>query len=180
MQANGKCFRTAVLERIIFSVAIVCLPLFPATTGLGAPPIEADRGVSFNVELTAAGPMGEASIREHSIAWHPIKKKYYLVADVIPLKSIQHPNTYNTELHLWSSGDLAKWKYHGVAVKKGTVGFSHDCFGAASPAGMAFYAATFTCRSARGERPVLKNEALGWRFPETILRKFRGQKQRAP
>lgn len=36
------------------------------------------------------------------------------------------------------SYDLAKWKCHGVAVKKGTVGVSHDCFGAASPAGMAF------------------------------------------
>lgn len=36
------------------------------------------------------------------------------------------------------SDDLAKWKCHGVAVKKGTVGVSHDCFGAASPAGMAF------------------------------------------
>ncbi len=103
-----------------------------------AAPIEYDRTRSFQVELAADSIIGEASIREHAIAWHPVKRKYYLVADVVPLASQHHPNTYGTEIHLWSSPDLAKWKYHGVAVEKGTQPRANDKFGVASPAGMTF------------------------------------------
>jgi xylan 1,4-beta-xylosidase len=127
------------MHRIILPFVAACLLLGPATVGLTAPPIEIDLRESFHVELTAASPTGEASIREHSITWHPVKKKYYLIADVVPLGSPHHPDTYNTELHLWSSVDLAKWTYHGVAVRKGRAGTSYDGYGVASPAGMAFF-----------------------------------------
>ncbi len=93
---------------------------------------------TFQVELDEASPLGPASIREHAIAWHPGKRKFYLVADVVPLDSPHHPNTYDTELHLWSSPDLAEWTYHGVAVPKGTPGRTYDGYGAATPAGMAY------------------------------------------
>jgi len=98
-----------------------------------------DPSITYRVELTAHSPVGEASIREHSVAWHPVKRKFYLIADVVPLSSPHHPNTYGTELHLWSSVDLADWTYHGVAVRKGVPGEAHDGYGAASPAGMAYY-----------------------------------------
>ncbi len=97
-----------------------------------------DRSKVFRVELDATSPIGEASIREHSIVWHPLKEKYYLIADVVPLDSPHHPNTYETELHLWSSSDLEDWKYHGAAVEKGSSGNSYDGHGVASPVGMAF------------------------------------------
>jgi len=122
-----------------FPSVAASLMLGSASVGLTAPPIEVDLGVSFHVELTAASPTGESSIREHAIAWHPVKEKYYLVADVVPLDSPHHPNTYNTELHLWSSGALAEWTYHGVAVEKGGAGTSYDGYGVASPAGIAFF-----------------------------------------
>lgn len=103
-----------------------------------APPIEFDRKQSFQIQLAEDSPVGEASIREHAIAWHPVKHKYYLVADVVPLSHPHHPNTYNTEIHLWSSPDLVKWNYHGVAVGKGKSAQAYDGFGVASPAGMTF------------------------------------------
>ena len=102
-------------------------------------------GLSFNPErlfeisLPPGSPMGEASIREHAIAWHPLKKKYYLIADVIPLSNPHHPNTYNTELYLWSSPDLKVWRFHGLAVPKGSDEKSYDRYGVASPAGMSFF-----------------------------------------
>lgn len=93
----------------------------------------------FEVALPADSPMGEASIREHTIVWHPKKKKFYLVADVVSLSNPHHPNTYNTELYLWSSPDLTIWTLHGVAVPRGIPDESYDGYGAASPAGMAYY-----------------------------------------
>lgn len=127
------------MYQIIFPFVAACLIVGPMAVGLAAPPVDVDRGTSFQVELTAASPTDEASIREHAIAWHPVKKKYYLVADVVPLDSPHHPNTYDTELHLWSSGNLTGWTYHGVAVEKGRSGTSYDGYGVASPAGMVFY-----------------------------------------
>ncbi len=97
-----------------------------------------DTDCEFKVELTGDSPIGEASIREHAVLWHPVKQKYYLIADVVPLKSHHHPNTYETEIHLWSGIDLAKWQYHGVAIKKGIPEKSYDAYGVASPAGAAF------------------------------------------
>jgi hypothetical protein len=90
-----------------------------------------------SVALAPDSPVGEASIREHAVAWHPAKLKYYLVADVIRLNSPHHPNTYDTELHLWASEDLVSWTYIGLAVPKGTPDESYDGYGVASPAGMA-------------------------------------------
>ena len=95
--------------------------------------------VTYRVELPPNSPLGEASIREHTIAWHPQRRKFYLVADVVPLASARHPNTYDTELHLWSSPDLTTWTYHGVAVPKGQPGADYAGYGTASPAGMIFW-----------------------------------------
>jgi hypothetical protein len=127
------------MQQVVSPLAAVCLLLAQATVVVTAPTIDVDRSASFHVELTAASPTGEASIREHAIAWHPVEKKYYLVADVVPLDNSRHPNTYDTELHLWSSGDLTEWTYHGVAVEKGKAETSYDRYGVASPAGMAFF-----------------------------------------
>lgn len=98
-----------------------------------------DTTQTFAVELNASAPMGEASIREHAIAWHPVKRKYYLIADVVPLNNPHHPNTYDTELHLWSSFDLAVWTYHGVAVPKGIPGKTFDGHGTASPTAITWF-----------------------------------------
>ena len=120
---------------------LFCIGCFSAAVGASDEKV----GVSFNperlfeVSLPAGSPMGEASIREHAIAWHPLKKKFYLIADVIPLSNPHHPNTYNTELYLWSSPDLKVWKFHGLAVPKGTDEKAYDRYGVASPAGMAWY-----------------------------------------
>lgn len=92
----------------------------------------------FGIALPANSPVGEASLREHAYAWHPVKRRYYLVADVVPLCNPHHPNTYNTELYLWSSSNLTNWTFHGVAVPKGVPGESYDGYGVASPAGMAY------------------------------------------
>ena len=92
----------------------------------------------YRVELTSHSPVGEASIREHAIVWYPRQRRYYLIADVVPLSSPHHPNTYNTEIHLWSSSDLQRWTYHGVAIRKGQPGQSYDGYGVATPAGAVF------------------------------------------
>ncbi len=111
----------------------------PTAIATAASPITIDASKTFRVELATDSPVGEASIREHAIAWHPIKRKFYLVADVIPLSSPHHPNTYDTDIHLWSSADLGRWTYHGVAVKKGKRGESYDGYGVASPVAMVFW-----------------------------------------
>lgn len=87
----------------------------------------------------ASCPMG-ASLREHAVAWHPDRRRFYLVADLVPLGNPHHPNTYDTDLHLWSSVDLAEWHYHGLAVPKGKPDEDYDGYGVASPAGMVFLA----------------------------------------
>lgn len=92
----------------------------------------------FRLEMSGDSPHGDSSLREHAVVWHPLKKKYYLIADVIPLKSRHHPNTYETELHLWSSTDLESWAWHGVVVEKGNRPDAYDQHGVASPAGIAF------------------------------------------
>lgn len=111
--------------------------------GAGAPvtsaPIRVDFQTEYRVALPAGSAPGEASIREHAVVWHPGKRKYYLLADVVPLASPHHPNTYDTEIHLWSSGDLAQWKYHGVAIPKGADRGRYDGYGVASPAGAAWF-----------------------------------------
>ena len=100
--------------------------------------VEFDAHTLCEVALPAESPVGEASIREHAIAWHPVKEKYYLIADVVLLDSPHHPNTYETELYLWSSPDLEEWTFLGLAVPKGEAEPAYDAHGVASPAGMAY------------------------------------------
>lgn len=76
------------------------------------------------------------SLREHSIVWHEGNSKYYLITDRVPVASPNHPNTYDTELHLYSSADLTTWSYVGVCVEKGGVGELGE-YGVASPSGAA-------------------------------------------
>lgn len=95
--------------------------------------VESDFTQPLHVQLTKNSAIGEASLREHTIVWHPQKKKYYLLADVILLKSKHHPNTYESEIHLFSSADLSVWTYLGVAITKGKVEGAHDRHGVASP-----------------------------------------------
>ena len=153
------------MRRMSFLVA-TCLWLGSATVSPAAPPIDVDRSVSFRVELTAASPTGEASIREHAIAWHPGKQKYYLVADVVPLSSPHYPNTYDTELHLWSSRDLTQWTYHGAAVRKGTAATSCDGYGVASPAGMAFYEGRLYVPFSARRTPNFEKRSIGLAISE--------------
>ena len=120
-----------------FSLLLLALPCLSVSGDLSGL-ISFDPAVTYTVELPAGSPVGEASIRENAIVWHPEMKKYYLVADVVPLTNPHHPNTYETEIHLWSSPDLVKWTYHGVAVEKGKLKESYDAHGVASPSGMAF------------------------------------------
>jgi len=112
-----------------------------------------DFGTTLAVALTEESPVGPASIREHGVAWHPRRGKYYLLADVVPLASRHHPNTYDTQLHLFSSTDLRAWTYHGVAVPKGTPGKTYDGYGVASPAAVVYFRgrlyAAFSARRTR-------------------------------
>ncbi len=110
----------------------------PPSDVRAAKPILFDASKAFRVELTADSPVGEASIREHAVEWHPVNRKFYLVADVVPLSNPHHPNTYDTEVHLWSSRDLEHWTHHGVAIEKGTPDESHDGYGVASPVALVF------------------------------------------
>lgn len=107
--------------------------------------VRCDFTKSYIVELNSESESGEASLREHAIVWHPLKKKYYLLADVIPLHSKHHPNTYNTEIHLFSSPDLSEWTWHGVAIPKGTRPGSHDRYGVASPVAAIFHNGIIYC-----------------------------------
>ena len=116
-------------------VSILCNAAVRAQT---ADPWTYDAERRFAVALPADSPLGEASIREHAICWHPKREKFYLVADVVPLASRHHPNTYDTQLYLWSSPNLADWTLHGLAVPKGLPERHFDGFGTASPAGMAY------------------------------------------
>lgn len=95
--------------------------------------IQCDFTKRFQVQLPKDSVIGESSIREHTIVWHPPNKKYYLLADVIPLNSKHHPNTYESEIHLFSSKDLSGWKYHGIAITKGKTEGDFDRHGVASP-----------------------------------------------
>ncbi|MCF6283986.1 MAG: hypothetical protein L3K26_02180 [Candidatus Hydrogenedentes bacterium] len=96
-----------------------------------------DPSITYQVALPGDENTPPASIREHSIAWHPPLKCYYLIADVVSLENPHHPNTYETALHLWRSPDLSSWTYLGVAVPVGKEG-RFDAHGASSPAGMVF------------------------------------------
>lgn len=127
-------------------------------------PALCDRTNTFQVSLPEGSITGESSLREHSIVWHPEKKKYYLLADVIPLASDDHPNTYNTEIHLFSSPDLADWRYHGVAIRKGTAADDFDRYGVASPVAATLVDGVIYCPySARKTRQYTGRSAgLAW------------------
>lgn len=144
--------------------AMVLLSGSAAGADTGSLLVDPDFGTTFLVALTEDSPVGAASIREHAIIWHPDREKYYLIADVVPLASRHHPNTYDTELHLWSSTDLRQWTYHGVAVTKGDPGETYDGYGVASPAGLVFFRgrlyAAFSAR--RTDRFEQRGIGLAW------------------
>ncbi len=97
-----------------------------------------DQSISYRLALPEHPRWGPCSIREHTVVWHPQRKRFYLLADVVPLASKHHPNTYQTGIHLWSSSDLRRWRYHGVAVPRGKRPGDFDHYGAATPAGAVF------------------------------------------
>lgn len=122
-------YRSSRASMLMLAFLLSILPV----TGRSESLLQCDFSKSFKVELNKDSPIGAASIREHTIVWHAQKKKYYLLADVIPLNWKLHPNTYDTEIHLFSSPDLSEWKYHGVAIEKGKTEDAYDKFGVASP-----------------------------------------------
>ncbi len=157
-------FKDKPMRLFDFAFCSLLLLLCVNYPSVAAEPWRYDATRKFSVELRADSPTGEASIREHSIVWHPVKKKYYLLADVVPLKSPYHPNTYETEIHLWSSLDLTEWRYHGVAVKKGAQKNAYDAHGVASPAGAIFMnGKIYVPFSARRTRQFTRrNIGLAW------------------
>ncbi len=148
--------------RIWFGVILMAATLFIPLVGWAAPD-----SLPYRVALGPDSVVGEASIREHAVTWHPGKQKFYLVADVVPLESSHHPNTYETELYLWSSPDLAVWTFIGLAVPKGKAG-DYDAHGVASPAGMVYARGRlyvpFSARKA--ERFRQRAIGLAWSGPD--------------
>ena len=106
------------------------------STPLRAEP-QFDPGTTYRVSLPGIEGSAPASIREHAITWHPARNCYYLIADVVPLDSPHHPNTYETSLHLWRSPNLSDWIHVGVAVPAMTDGH-YEAHGAASPTAMVY------------------------------------------
>jgi hypothetical protein len=129
--------------------------------------VRCDFSRSYQVALDSQSPTGEASLREHAIVWHPFKKKYYLLADVIPLHSDHHPNTYNTEIHLFSSPDLKVWTYHGIAIPKGTMSGSYDQFGVASPAAATFHNGIIYCAYSARRTSHFTQRSIGLAYSNT-------------
>lgn len=129
-------------------------------------PFQFDPVVSYRVEFPASSPVGESSIREHAICWHPVRQKYYLVADVVSLASSHHPNTYDTEIHLWSSETLADWRYHGIAIKKGIPGQAYDAYGTATPAGMVFRSGKLYVPFSARRTPKFDQRGIGLAWSE--------------
>lgn len=115
----------------VYLLALLCC-------GTATSEIELDATHAFVVELPGDTEAGEASLREHAVTWSPDNQCYYLVADVVPLDNPHHPNTYETDIHLWKSADLATWTYLGLAIPKGGAG-RFDAHGVASPAGIVWY-----------------------------------------
>ncbi|NOY00496.1 MAG: family 43 glycosylhydrolase [Verrucomicrobia bacterium] len=134
----------------------------------------------FKVELDKDSPIGEASIREHAIVWHPQKKKYYLLADVIPLSWKLHPNTYDTEIHLFSSPDLSEWKYHGVAIEKGKAEDAHDKFGVASPVAAALVNGVIYCPYSARRTPEYTGRSVGLAYSSADPEKLPWNKTQRP
>ena len=111
--------------------------------------VAVDTQQDFAIALPPGPNDSGASLRESAVLWYPAQSCYYLVADVVPLDSSHHPNTYETGLHLWRSRDLADWTHLGTVVPVGSAG-RFDAHGAASPAGMAiFQGAVYVAYSAR-------------------------------
>lgn len=125
------------------------------------PFVQCDFTNVFQVQLSKDSAIGEASIREHTIVWHPLQKKYYLLADVVPLNSKHHPNTYESEIHLFSSGDLSVWKYHGVAITKGLVEGDHDRHGVASPVAAALVDGVIYCPYSARKTKTFTQRSVG-------------------
>lgn len=141
---------------------LLCQPIVRADSLVGC-----DFSRSYRVELNAESDTGDASLREHAIVWHPIRKKYYLLADVIPLHSDHHPNTYDTEIHLFSSPNLKDWTHHGVAIPKGTMSGSYDQFGVASPAAATFHNGVIYCPYSARRTSHFTQRSIGLAYSNT-------------
>ena len=115
----------------------------------------------FEIALPPGAPTGAASLREHAVAWHPVRRAYYLIADVVPLENPAHPNTYETELYLWKSPDLRVWEFLGLAVPKGTDADAYDAHGVASPAGMAFWEGRLCVPFSARRTPAYRERSIG-------------------
>lgn len=162
------------MARHLIRAALLLAAAYSATTQAMPPPGEGLRRLEsrpgglgyqrqplFEIALPAGSPAGEASIREHAVAWHPTRQKFYLLADVVPLAHAHHPNTYDTQLWLWSSPDLVSWTLHGVAVKCGVPGASYDGHGVASPAGMVFHAGKLYAPFSARRTPGFTQRSIG-------------------
>ena len=73
------------------------------------------------------------SIRESCVVWHQGIGKYCLVADVVPSDAPSYPDSFNTELGLWTSVDLISWEYIGICIEKGA---PLGEYGVGTPSGM--------------------------------------------
>jgi hypothetical protein len=97
-------------------------------------------GSIATADLTSASLIGEAaSIRESCVCWHEGNQKYYMVADVVLLSNPKHPNSFESELYLFSSTNGLDWTLVSATpcVEKGsgTDGVGMSDFGAGSPTG---------------------------------------------
>jgi len=167
MPVAGARDQTVVKRRHTPTI-VACLSLVGTANLLAGPHIVRDSAKTFSVSLGSASPIGPASIREHAIAWHPSRRRFYLIADVIPLRHAHHPHTYDTELYLWRSGDLATWTLVGLAVLKGKRDVDFDGYGVASPAGMAVWSGRlYVPFSARKTlRFTQRSIGLAWSGPD--------------
>tara|TARA_R110002111_G_scaffold117466_2_gene179490 strand:- start:62234 stop:63229 length:996 start_codon:yes stop_codon:yes gene_type:complete len=142
--------------------------------------VQCDFSQFFQVALTQNSVTGAASLREHAIVWHPLKKKYYLLADVIPLKSQHHPNTYESEIHLFSSDDLSAWNYHGVAIAKGAREGAHDRHGVASPVAATLVNGIIYCPYSARKTPQFTARSVGLAYSFSDPEKIPWNKTPAP
>lgn len=142
--------------------------------------VQCDFTKPLQVQLTKDSPIGEASIREHTIVWHPLNKKYYLLADVVPLKSKHHPNTYESEIHLFSSGDLSDWNYHGVAIAKGEVEGAHDRHGVASPVAATLVDGVIYCPYSARKTKTFTQRSVGLAYSSSDPEKIPWNKTSRP
>jgi len=131
------------------------------------------------IELNAAdtGDANDWSLRESAFIYYEASNTWYLLADAVNLDNVNHPNTYETEIHLFKCTDvesLINWTYIGVAIEKGGAGELGE-FGVASCSGAAVWLdgriyAPFSARN--NGAPSFDGRTIGLAYsnanPETI------------